>query len=173
MREIKITRGMVVTVDDEDFEFLSQSKWNVYRRKDIVYAKRHTPTNEGGRTTEYLHRVVLARAMGRMIAKSEQTDHINGNGLDNRRGNLRVATAAQNNRNCRRRVKNPLSQYLGITWRRDLEKWQARIGLSGKNVSLGCYAKEMEAALAREAFIAKHPELYARSNFANIRGKIE
>lgn len=152
-------------VDDEDFEALALTKWNVYWRRHAFYAKRHVSRPGGGRTTAYLHRLVLAWRLDRDLAKGEDCDHINGNGLDNRRANLRVATRAQNNRNCRRRVANPSSRYLGVTWREANSKWQSRVSVNGKNVSLGCYATEIDAALAREAYIAAHPELYARTNF--------
>jgi hypothetical protein len=112
-----------------------------------------------------MHRVVLSRKLGRALLRREEVDHEKGNGLDNRREKLRLATSAQNKRNCRRKSANPSSRYLGVNWHKVKKGWQAKIMVNGKSVYLGLHPTELEAALAREAYIKAHPELMARSNF--------
>jgi hypothetical protein len=93
MKEIKLTKGKTAIVDDEDFDRLSQYKWQFavigYARR-TVYVK-----GKKGRQTLYMHRDILATPSDMF------TDHINGNRLDNRKENLRVCTQAENNRNRR------------------------------------------------------------------------
>lgn len=170
MREIPLTQGKVALVDDEDYAALAMLKWHANRDGLTFYARhnaRHRVRRpDGAWTHEQMHRVILARKLGRPLAKGEHTDHVNGDGLDNRRENLRPATSSQNHRNCRRRVASPSSRYLGVTWAKNRKKWTAQIYINGKNANLGQYLSEDEAALAREFYIAAHPELQARSNFA-------
>jgi hypothetical protein len=113
-----------------------------------------------------MHRVVLARKLGRVLVKGEECEHENGNGLDNRSDNLRSATKSQNHRNRHHRKDNLSSQYLGVYRDNRYKRWCAQIQVPGKHVHLGSYATELEAAIARELYIAAHPELMARSNFA-------
>jgi hypothetical protein len=171
VKEIKLTQGKVALVDDEDFETLNVHKWHAYLDGHVYYVVRGIHILGVGWTTEKLHRRVLSLVVNRDLTKGEHCDHINGDGLDNQRVNLRVATKAQNGRNCRRRAANPASRYLGVTLDKrakdkQAKKWQARVGVHGKRVSLGYYATEMAAAQAREEFILANPELCARTNFA-------
>ena len=165
MKEIPLSQGKVALVDDEDFDVLAAVKWYAMRDGCTFYAGRKVRRSDRKQTTEQMHRVVLARKLGRTIADSMHVDHENSDGLDNRRGNLREVTRAQNARNCRRHLPSPSSKYLGVTWHKGKERWLARICVGGKNLSLGCCQTELAAALAREAFIAAHPELHAKSNF--------
>ena len=165
MKEIPLTRGMVAIVDDQDFEALSAHKWCAYRSRCTYYARRYVPRPGGGKSQERMHQVVLARKIGRPIAVGMECDHHNGDGLDNQRENLFEVTKAQNQRNCRRHAANPSSQYLGVNWEKSRGTWRARVKVSGKQIHLGYYATELEAAQAREAFIGEQPELNARTNF--------
>ena len=166
MKAIPLTRGLVALVDDNDFEALTAYKWCPNRHRCTVYATRGTRRTDGGHVTVYMHRTVLERKLGRPLVKGEDADHVNGDGLDNRRENLRPATRAQNMCNLHRRVANPSSRYLGVQWHAHTQRWRARIRVSHKEVYLGIYQGEDEAALAREFYIAAHPELQARSNFS-------
>jgi hypothetical protein len=165
VQSIELTQDKVALLDDEDFEEIAAFKWHAERRHHTHYAQRTVRRLDGGWTTEYLHRVILARMLGRALAKDEQVDHIDGDGLNNLRCNLRPATQSQNNRNCHRRVSNPSSQYLGVSWHKRDKKWRALIRIPEKVLFLGYHATEIDAAHAREAYIAAHPELQAKSNF--------
>ena len=160
-----LTQGKVALVDDEDFAALNAFKWFAHTDGHNFYAGRKLPRQSGIQRMEHMHRVVLARALGREIARGEHVDHVNGDGLDNRRINLRPATSAQNQRNCRRHSKKPSSQYLGVSLDKRSDRWKAYMMVGGKQVFLGNWGTEREAALARDMFIAKRPDLLARSNF--------
>lgn len=169
MKEIPLSQGKVALVDDEDYEVLHLSKWCAQRsRSGITFYAERSIYHPGGRWThEKMHRFVLAWALDRELIKGEKVDHRNGDGLDNQRSNLRVATNAQNLRNCYRHAANASSRFLGVSWHKANGKWTAQIGVNGKKVYLGIHATEMAAAQAREAYIAARPELMARSNFQN------
>jgi hypothetical protein len=166
-RSIRLSKGLVALVDDEDYESLSAYKWYASRIGHTSYAMRHAHTADGRRTTQYMHRMILARKLQRALAKKEQVDHVNGNGIDNRRENLRPVTISQNHRNCWKRKLNTSSRFLGVYWNagRGHNKWASEIRVAGKRVQSGEYATELDAALAREAYVMAHPELHARLNF--------
>lgn len=102
MREIILTQGKVAIVDNEDFEYLSQFKWHAVRVGHNWYANRNIKTMDGYKSQ---------RMQWDILGKN--TDHKNGNGLDNRRDNLRTCTKAQNTRN-QRREPTELSPYKGV-----------------------------------------------------------
>jgi hypothetical protein len=90
-------------------------------------------------------------------------DHINGNGLDNRRCNLRSATNSQNQAN-RRKQKNTSSIYKGVTWNKHAKKWLSQVKFNYEGIYLGLFISEIDAAIA---YNAKAKELfgeYARIN---------
>lgn len=89
-----------------------------------------------------LHRIILARMLGRELAGDEQVDHINGNGLDNRRSNLRLANHSENTWN-RAISRNNTSRFKGVDWHNG--KWRARIGVGGKRQFLGHFETPEEA----------------------------
>ena len=165
MKEIGLTQGKVTLVDDEDYDVLRHYNWHARRLPFTFYAKRNVPKPGGGQKTVYMHGIVLAEKLGRPIAPGMMPDHIDGNGLNNQRYNLREATVGQNGRNCRKHSANPSSKYVGVSWHKTVGKWQVNIRVNGKKVHLGYYETELAAALAREAYINLHPELNARANF--------
>jgi hypothetical protein len=87
-----------------------------------------------------MHRLIMGAEPGQEI------DHINGNGLDNRKENLRVATRKENQQN--RHITWGNSTYKGVYWEKQKNKWRARIFVSGKCVHLGFFLTEKEAAVA-------------------------
>jgi hypothetical protein len=140
---IQLTNGFEAIVDAEDADLIeyrwyisSKSKRGEYTR----YASRNVPKRESGvkGTITYMHRDILARMLGRPLAKHERVDHINGNGLDNRRSNLRLATHQQNMRNRRRSTLNT-SGYKGVHWDKQANKWHARIEVDDKKRTLGYF----------------------------------
>lgn len=170
MKAIPLTQGKVALVDDEDYGVLGSVKWQAKRGTRTFYARHNIRSREGKWSDAKMHRVVLERKLGRSLVKGEMPDHENGDGLDNRRSNLRLATKAQNGRNCHRKSVNPSSRYLGVTWDDDAKKWRAQIEVNRKHVGLGRFCTEIAAAQAREVYIGAHPELMARSNFTQHGG---
>ena len=112
----------------------------------MLYARARTRI--GGRQSKkvLMHRLIMnAQA-------TEDVDHRDGNGLNNRRKNLRPATVSQNLGNMRRLRSDCSSGFKGVTYIRKLGKWQARIQFQGKRTVLGCFAtKELAAQAYDEA----------------------
>lgn len=144
MKTIPISNGMAAIVDDADFERLSKLKWHV-NRKDVAegwpapYASFSLPNRKIKHVR--MHRYLLAPR------PSESVDHINGNALDNRRENLRIATHSQNQANRRRLTRNT-SGFKGVTWNKSILKWQAAIKVNGKSIHLGMFVNAADAAIA-------------------------
>lgn len=139
MKEIQLTRGAVAIVDDEDCEWLSAYKW--YLSGD--YALRSQKIN-GKYTSVRMHRQIMGIDG---LIDTVQIDHINGNGLDNRRCNLRLCTAQGNARN-KRPNKKASSIYKGVYWHVRMQKWQSHLTCDGKIIHIGYFKSEIEAALA-------------------------
>lgn len=140
-RVIELTRGKVTIVDAEDYEFLSQNKWYALRGPNTWYAVREVRTPEGKRTSEYMHRVI-ADAPARL-----SVDHVNSDGLDNRRSNLRLATHAQNCRN-QRRPRTNKSGFKGVYWHKKAKRWNAQIKAGQTRFHLGLFDTPEEAHAA-------------------------
>lgn len=129
--EIPLTQGYVALVDPCDADLL-QYKWYAHKHphKATPYAIRKVGPRTANRRIS-MHRVILERAIGRPLSSQEEPDHINGNGCDNRRSNLRVANYAQNRQNMPRRIDNT-SGYKGVSWDKERQKWVATIKAGGK-----------------------------------------
>ena len=157
MKEIKLTQGKVAFVDDEDYEVLNQWKWYAHNTHGIWYAYRNT--NNGKKRTQLLmQRVILQTPIGM------QTDHINHNGLDNRRANLRACTPSDNQHN-RLIDRDKTSQLKGIYWNKKAKKWIARITFNMKLIQLGRFDSDIEAAKAYDQAAINHYGQFARTNF--------
>lgn len=135
MKEIKTRRGFVAIVDDEDFEWLSKYKW-CYDGKG--YATRNIILDSGTRTMIFMHVEILGKIDGLEI------DHVDGNGLNNSRENLRHVTHAENMYNAV--VKGGSSKYKGVSWNKGNKKWASYIKIDGKLYHLGTYKSERDAA---------------------------
>jgi hypothetical protein len=138
MKTINLTQNKVILVDDEDYDFLNQWKWYF----NNGYAIRLIWNHKSKKIEHiYMHRVILNTGIGM------DTDHLNHNGLDNRKANLRVATRSQNQAN-RVISKNNTSGYKGVIWNKQKNKWQAQIKINRKLKVLGFYQSSKNAALA-------------------------
>ena len=144
MRKIKLTQGKFALVDDNDFEWLSQWKWYAAKKSHRWYARRQCwnaelKINQGKREHTFvaMHREILNTREGL------QTDHIDGNGLNNQRHNLRECTRSQNLQN-QRRTKS--GGYKGVFWAEKSKKWVAQINADGVVHYLGQYVHAEAAA---------------------------
>lgn len=136
MKEIPLTQGKVALVDDEDFERINQFKWYARKTHNMYYAVHTLPRSQNQRKL-YMHAIIIGTPPRKM------TDHINGDGLDNRKENLRVVTNRENLQNLH--VKKT-SKYPGVRFVRQSKKWRATIQFKGKQYNLGNYSDELTAA---------------------------
>lgn len=157
-KRIPLSRGEFATVDDEDFEWLNQFRWYYVRcGGSWEYALRNVVVG-GRRRTQGMHRLILGEVEGRC------SDHINGDGLDNQRANLRACTHTENMRN-RRKHKNNTSGFTGVHWRNSTKKWRAQIDADGRKRHLGYFDDIEEAARAYDAAALKLHGEFATLNF--------
>jgi hypothetical protein len=156
MKEIELSKGKVALVDDEDFEYLNQWKWSVLKGHNTFYAYRKQSID--GRVCQiYMHRFIMKPP------DQLDVDHIDSDGLNNQRLNLRLATKQQNQGN-RRKITNGHSKYKGVTLKRG-KKWLAQIGINSRMTHLGYFDNEIDAA---KAYDRKAKELFgefAKLNF--------
>ena len=160
MKTIELTRGKVALVDDADFVVLSQYSWCTKRDGHQFYAHR-SKKQQGKTITTMMHRQITGLAVG----NTYQVDHINGDGLDNRRENLRICSKAQNVRNSRKYTG--LHRYKGVAFYhgRPNKSWQARIRVEGKLLSLGYFVSQVDAAAAYDVAALFYWGEYAGLNF--------
>jgi len=143
MKKIKLTQGKVALVDNRDYEYLNQWKWCAHRGSKTFYARRSI-NKDGKWTTISMHQV-----LAELMDFEYRADHINRNGLDNQRKNLRDATSKQNNENSRIRKDNT-SKYKGVSWYKRKSKWQVQIRHYGKQIHLGLFDRLKDAVKARK-----------------------
>lgn len=154
---IPLSRGLSATVDADDFVFLSQWKWTAYAAYRTFYACRRQ--RSGDRYVLVLmHRALMCPPDGAVI------DHINSDGTDNRRSNLRVCSQRQNQMNLRPQ-RGGTSLLKGV-WmdnsRRNKKKWRSAIRVNGRLLYLGRFETEEGAAAAYAAAALEHFGEFAR-----------
>lgn len=163
-RWIPLTKGMFALVDEEDYQELSRYSW-VYAWQG--YAFRKAPVGEVPKQIR-MHRQIIGVTDPKVLV-----DHRHGNGLDNRRKELRVATLIQNNRNNQGRSvrKGP---FKGVCPSGRISKpWIARITVNSKTLNLGRFTLSQEAARAYDRAAITHFGEFARLNFdSEGRGEI-
>jgi hypothetical protein len=132
-KRMPVGKGKVTLVDDDVYEWASKHKWFTNKDHNVWYVKRGGRQRDGIRKpNELLHRTITGAKPGEMV------DHINGDGLDNRRCNLRVCSNSENQRN-RGKPRNNTSGKKGVSWHASNKKWIAGIRVDGRLVHLGYY----------------------------------
>lgn len=160
---IKLTQGKVAVIDQSDYALVFNYKWHYRKDKKGGYAvhSTHRPGKNPGAIR--MHRLIIGAKV------DENVDHINGNKLDNRRKNLRIATKSQNAVNRPKFIKNATSKYKGVHWYRSYVKgktphWRAEIRFHRKAIRLGRFETEKEAAIA---YNKKAVELFGKFAYLN------
>jgi len=160
MKEIKLTKGYVTTVDDEDYERVAKYKWQVSIHKYGTYATGSIKIN-GVYKNILLHRFILG--VNNPVIK---VDHADGNQLNNQKRNLRMCTLSENNSN-RKSQTGSSSKYVGINFHKQekrIKRWGANIQVNNKTFRLGRFKTEYDAAIARDIFIIKNNLEFPRLN---------
>jgi hypothetical protein len=163
-RRIGLSRGEYAIVDVKDYGWLSKYKWFAQEGQRTLYACRRERVSRGGKQRAVaMHREIMGAVKGELI------DHINHDGRDNRRVNLRKATRAENAQNRRKpRVKSK-SKYKGLSWQKRTGKWSVRIQVDWEHKCIGTFTDELEAAKAYDKAAKKHHGEFASLNFPDGR----
>lgn len=141
--EIELTQGKIALIDDADWELVRPFKWRVFEPSPRWrYAVTNARRADGRRTTPLMHRLLLG-----LTDPAVHVDHINADGLDNRRANLRTCSHAENMRNRRLGADNT-SGFKGVDWHKATGKWRARLKHQGKSHHLGYFDDPAEAHAA-------------------------
>ncbi|TFG49850.1 MAG: hypothetical protein E4H40_02285 [Candidatus Brocadiia bacterium] len=160
-RLIPLTQGKFAVVDPDDYKSLAQHTWNLIIDGKNNYAERFIlKPGKKRKSTISMHREVMESP------KDMCVDHINGNGLDNRRANLRSVTKLQNSWNRKKHPGNYSSRFKGVSRKKCSKKWRAKIGFKGKHIYLGLFDDEHAAA---RAYDAKARELYGKFASPNFQ----
>lgn len=126
---VTLTKGYVAMIDADDVPLVEGVNWYAKVTPHTVYAKRSAWV-DGRNRCEGLHQRILK------VPPDMQVDHIDNNGLNNRRSNLRPATPGQNQHNQRARIDNR-SGFKGVTWDSRSRVWEVRCRVNGKRLYLG------------------------------------
>lgn len=154
--EIQLTRGYIAYADLEDYEKLVGVCWQV-----LTYKKSRTPYALSGNKHKHLRKTMHRHILG-VTARLVFIDHIDLNGLNNRRSNLRVATPQQSTGN---RRSNPSSGYRGVKKRSRCNSWKAKIVFQNRGYELGTYPDIRTAAKAYDIAAKVVFGEFARLNF--------
>lgn len=163
MKTIPLSRGLEAIIDDEDFERVGQYKWsalmpaNPGKSGKTPYAHRYRKIN-GEWEHISLHRFIMN------AIKGVQVDHVDGNGLDNRKSNLRLCTHVQNSMNRKGWSKHGLKGVSLVKGCTPPREWMASIRVNTKLVYIGLYASKIDAAIAYNIAALKYFGEFSRLN---------
>jgi hypothetical protein len=155
VRLIPLTQGKFAIVDEEDYPELSRHTWhlNSCNKGPVQYAAR---TSKG--------KAILMHRFLTNAPKDLCVDHIDHNGLNNTKRNLRLCTHAQNQKNIRSK-RGSTSKYKGVSFRKKINRFIAEVSLKGKRYYLGCYKDEVDAA---KVYDKKAKELFGEFAYLNF-----
>jgi len=156
LKIIPLTQGEVAFVGDEDFESVNQYKWCVVKDTSSLFYT--CGWSKKKKKNIQMHRLIMN------AQKGQQIDHINHNGLDNRKCNLRFVNHSQNQQN--NLTTKGKSPFKGVVWNKRGQKYYAQIGLNNATIYLGSYHNDVIAAWAYDQAAKKLFGEYARLNFS-------
>lgn len=160
---IKLSSGDFVKIDPEDYPKVSKHHWYLNTFRGLKYAKTSSTVN-GKKKCIGMHSIILIAGEGLEI------DHINNDGLDNRKSNLRICTHRQNLMNVRAQTGKS-SKYKGVSKTQD-NTWKAVSRVSGEQKYLGRFKTEKEAAIAYDNEVIKYGDEHAFLNFPERRNDV-
>jgi len=159
MKLIPLTQGKFAQVDDEDYEYLSQFKWQALKGVTTWYATRRITVAPKQRKTVWMHREITGAPDGIDV------DHQDRNGLNEQKANLQFLTRSEHVRRRRITTSKKTSQYKGVSWYSKYQNWVAQIQVDRKGIRLGYFQTELEAARAYDAAAREYFGEHAALNF--------
>lgn len=153
---LPLGRGLFTQVDSDCPEEIWRGNWFATKGR-VAYAARNIPKSGGGQMHQIMHRLLMPGI--------ERVDHKNGDGLNNLRRNLRPATRCQNQQGFQSKRAGTSSKYRGVHWHKSAQKWYAGIRVSGKQLFLGLFQSEADAARAYDNAARKYFGEFASPNF--------
>ena len=165
MKTIELTQNQITFISDEDFERVSGYKWFAffapsYSGGGKFVAARNVPKPNGKQQHLYLHRFIMNAPQGLIV------DHIDGNPLNNKRENLRLATVAENGQNRGKPATNT-SGFKGVDFHKGTGKFRAQITVNKKRITLGYFLTASDAACEYDQAAIQHYGEFAQVNFPN------
>jgi hypothetical protein len=160
MKEIELTKGYKTQVDDDDYDELVKYKWCVIVCPKTNYARRGQ-WNGRKVISISMHRVILGISDPKI-----EVDHIDGNGLNNQRSNIRKCDRSINMQN-KQSSERSMSKYVGVNrqfGRHRKVYWRSRITVGQKRIHIGLFKTDYDAALARDQFILNYNIEFTRLN---------
>lgn len=148
-------------VDDCDYDMLTQWNWSAAKRGNTIYASRRQYMG-GGRANAIYVTIEMPRIILKVTDRKIFVDHIDGNGLNNQRSNIRLATQQQN---CCNKKPKGVSKYIGVSLRKGSGRWHSQIRAKDGVINLGYYKTEIEAAEKYDEAAKKHHGEFANLNF--------
>lgn len=149
---VALPDGRFALCDMEDLHYLTRFRWTV----GSPASGQHYPVTQIGNVKVPMHRLVVG-----YVGKLKQVDHINRNGFDNRKSNLRICSLSENLKN--RDAKRGRSRFKGV-WPTESGRWRAHIKVEGRRISLGTFDTEEQAAAAYDTAAKEHHGKFAATN---------
>lgn len=143
MQTIVLTKGKVAVIDDIDYESVSSFRWYARKNERGNWYAATSMRIDGKRRQVHMHRFIY----GADLIQKILVDHVNGDGLDNRRENLRAATHQQNTIHSKKRSGCYTSAFKGVHYSRTHNRWVAKLYSKGRLVMKRRFKTEREAAL--------------------------
>jgi hypothetical protein len=158
-RRIYLGEGIWTILDQEDYYLYGHIKWCLGAHRARAYAISGARDRKGKIQTISLHGVIMKPRKGLVV------DHRNGDSLDNRKANLRLATRTQNSCNKQKTKSKTTSKYIGVSYEKGQKRWAVKVKYRGKSHWVGGFKSEIEAAKARDKAAKKYHGEFARLNF--------